>query len=229
MRELSYDFIVSNLFLKDFKEELWVGTELVREAWCTELPEAEPIIDDLISAFPDITIEYLKSNKSNMIGYAANYRPPYSNGCVSWYAWEYPSVEDHAEYNIWLPDGCKLNRWFGKKFDMVTKEVWLKYVFSSKTMRKPPIPKCKIEPFYAMISDQNGNVLPQVDVYFNSTHADVRQHCEEYGLLYPDVPHLELEERRLWAFVYDYDTLEISKVKAYDIFNFKKRQTAAAA
>jgi hypothetical protein len=78
-----------------------------------------------------------------------------------------------------------------------------------------------------MISDQNGNVLPQVDVYFNSTHADMKKHCEEHDLLYPDVPHLELEERRLWAFVYDYETLEISKVKAYDIFNFKKRQATS--
>ena len=226
MSQLSYDFFVSDVFLKDFKEELWVGTELVREAWCTELPEAEPIIDDLLNAFPDITLEYIKSNKSNMIGYATNYRPPYSNGCISWYGWEYPSDEDHAEYNIWLPDGCKLNRWFGKKFDMTTKEIWLKYVFAGKDMRRPPLPKVSREPFYAMISDQAGNIFPQVDIYLHSSHADMRKHCEEHGLLYPDVPHLELEEKRLWGFVYDYETLEVSKVKAYDIFNYKKRQAA---
>lgn len=226
MRELSYEFFVTDVFLKDFKEELWVGTELVREAWCTELPEAEPIIDDLLNAFPDITLEYIKSNKSNMIGYATNYRPPYSNGCISWYGWEYPSDEDHAEYNIWLPDGCKLNRWFGKKFDMATKEIWLKYVFAGKDMRRPPLPKVSREPFYAMISDQAGNIFPQVDIYLHSSHVDMRKHCEEHGLLYPDVPHLELEEKRLWGFVYDYETLEVSKVKAYDIFNYKKRQAA---
>lgn len=226
MRELSYDFYVSDYFLKDFKEELWVGTELVREAWCTELPEAQPIIDDLLNAFPDITLEYIKSNKSNMIGYATNYRPPYSNGCISWYGWEYPSDEDHVEYNIWLPDGCKLNRWFGKKFDMTTKEIWLKYVFAGKDMRRPPLPKVSREPFYAMISNQAGNIFPQVDIYLHSSHADMRKHCEEHGLLYPDVPHLELEEKRLWGFVYDYETLEVSKVKAYDIFNYKKRQAA---
>lgn len=227
MSQLSYDFFVSDVFLKDFKEELWVGTELVREAWCTELPEAQPIIDDLLNAFPDITLEYIKSNKSNMIGYATNYRPPYSNGCISWYGWEYPSDEDHAEYNIWLPDGCKLNRWFGKKFDMTTKEIWLKYVFAGKDMRRPPLPKVSREPFYAMISDQAGNIFPQVDIYLHSSHADMRKHCEEHGLLYPDVPHLELEEKRLWGFVYDYETLEVSKVKAYDIFNYKKRQAAS--
>lgn len=223
-QELSYDFIVSDYFLKDFKEELWVDQEIVRTAWCTELPEAEPIMDAVLEAFPNITKEYLMSNKSNMIGYAANYRPPYSNGCVSWYAWEYPSEEDHEEYNIFLPEGCKLNRWFGKKFDLVTKEVWLKYVFAGKDMRRPPLPPCKIDPFYAMISDQSGNVLPHVDVYFNSTHDDVKQYCAENNLTYPAPPQLEeYDTRRLWAIVYDYDTLEISKVKAYDIFNFKKR------
>lgn len=221
MTELSYEFYVSDLFLKDFKEELWVDQQMVREAWCTELPEAIPIMEDLIEAFPEVTLEYLTSTKSNMIGYANNYRPPYSNGCISWYAWEYPSAEDHAEYNIWLPEGCKLNRWFGKKYDMVTKKIWLKYVFAGP-IDCPELPKSK-PPFYAMISDQNGNVLPLVDVYFNSTHADVKQYCLDHDLVYPVPPHCELEERRLWAFVYDLESLKISKVKGYDIFNFKKR------
>lgn len=226
MRELSYDFYVSDLFLKDFKEEVWVGTELVREAWCTELPEAAPIIQDVVTAFPEITTDYLKSNKSNIIGYATNYRPPYSNGCVSWYSWEYPSAEDLQEYSIQLPEDGRLNRWFGKKFDLVSNKIWLKYVFSSSSMRRPSVPKSRIAPFYARIADQDGNVLPEVDVYFNASSTDVRQICEDNGLLYPQVPHLESNIRRLWSFVYDYDTLEISKVKSYDIFNYKKRQAA---
>lgn len=225
-QELSYDFVVTDLFLMNFKEELWVDEELVRTAWCIDQPEAEPIMDEVIAAFPNITKEYLMCTRSNMIGYASNYRPPYSNGCVSWYAWEYPSQEDHNTYNIFLPEGCKLNRWFGKKFDLVTKQVWLKYVFAGSTMRRPELPPCKIEPFYAMISDEAGNVLSEVDVYFNSTHDEVKQYCKEKGLRYPAPPQLEeYDTRRLWSIVYDYDTLEISKVKAYDIFNIKKRNS----
>jgi hypothetical protein len=224
MTQLSYEHYIPEVFLKDFKEELWVDQQMVREAWCIELDQAQPIIDNLVEAFPDLTREYLCSMRSNMIGYAANYRPPYSNGCVSWYTWDYPTEQDHLDYNIFLPDGCKLHRWFGKKYDMETKEVWLKYVFKSSTMRCPPLPPCKAQPFYAMISDQEGNVLPYVDVYFNSTHEDMKQYCDDMGLTYPAPPELEdYDSRRLWAVVYDYETLEITKVKAYDIFNFKKR------
>jgi hypothetical protein len=226
MTELNYEFIVTELFLKDFKEELWVDQEMVRTAWCTELPEADPIIDDLIDNFPTITRDYIKSNKSNMIGYATNYRPPYTNGCISWYNWEYPSEQDHIDYNIVVPDGCKLLRWYGKKYDLVTKRVWLKYVFKGTAMRCPPLPPHRMasdRPFYAMIADDEGNVLPAVDVYFNSTHDDVKRYCREHGYTYPAPPELEKQERRLWSAVYDYDSLEVSKVKAYDIFNFKKR------
>ena len=224
MTELSYEHYVSDMFLKDFKEELWADQQLVREAWCTELDEAQPIINDLLEAFPYLTREYLCSTKSNMIGYATNYRPPYTNGCISWYTWDYPSTQDRLDYNIFLPDGCKLHRWFGKKYDMETKKVWLKYVFKSLTMRCPPLPPSKLQPFYAMISDQEGNVLPCVDVYFNSTHEDMKQYCSDMGLTYPAPPQLENQKsKRLWAVVYNYETLEISKVKAYDASNIKKR------
>jgi hypothetical protein len=94
----------------------------------------------------------------------------------------------------------------------------------SLNMRCPPLPPSKLQPFYAMISDQEGNVLPCVDVYFNSTHEDMKQYCSDMGLTYPAPSQLEDQKsRRLWAVVYNYETLEISKVKAYDASNIKKR------
>tara|TARA_R110000822_G_scaffold5031_3_gene21768 strand:+ start:1426 stop:2112 length:687 start_codon:yes stop_codon:yes gene_type:complete len=225
MTEYSYEFNVSDYFLKDFKEELWVDQQIVREAWCTELAEATHIINDLLLAFPDITLDYIKSNKSNMIGYASNYRPPYSNGCISWYTWEYPTTQDQLDYNVYLPDGCSLCSWFGKKYDLTTKQVWLKYVFKGKSMPCPSLPKYLVtssKPFYAMISDASGNVLPEVDVYFYSHFDDVEQYCKDNSLVFPAPSKLN-KGRRLWAFVYDYETLNISKVKAYDIFNPRKR------
>ena len=222
MTELSYAHTVPDMFLKNFKEELWVAGEIVREAWCTELPEAEPIIQDLLNNFPDYTVEQIKSIKSNMIGYANNYRPPYNNGCISWYEWEFPSQADIEKYKIVLPEQCYMYRWYGKKFDLVTKQVWLKYVFRGN-FQKPELPTGFENDFFALIADETGNVLPQVDIYFDCDYNEVKKYCTEKGLVYPAPPPEEEVKTRLWSFVYDINTLEISKVKGYRIFNVNTR------
>lgn len=222
MTELSYTTVVPDMFLKNFKEELWVDGEIVREAWCTEMDEAQPIIQDLLNNFPDYTIEQIKSGKSNMIGYANNYRPPYNNGCISWYEWEYPSASDIEKYKVVLPENCYFYRWYGKKFDLVTKQVWLKYVFRGN-FPKPEMTVDSKQEFYALIADEDGNVLPHVDIYFISDYNEVKKYCTEKGLVYPAPPPEEEVKTRLWSFVYDINTLEISKVKGYRIFDVNKR------
>lgn len=224
--ELSYVAPVPSKFLKDFKEELWAGGEMVREAWCTELPEAEPIINDVCTAFPEYTPEKLRETKSNMIGYATNYRPPYSKGCISWYTWKFPSDEQIAQYGISLLPGTRFYQWYGMKFDPINKVSWLKYVFNATatgTVPCPPLPNNSRLPFYAMIADEDKKTLPLVDVYFNAAYEDVKVYCEEHGLIYPAPPPEEEVLTKLWAFVYDINTLEISKVKGYRIFNIYDR------
>jgi len=226
MTELSYAHVVSPEFLKNFKEELWVDGEMVREAWCTELEQARPIIQDVVDNFPGYTFETLNSTKSNMIGYANNYRPPYNNGCISWYEWEYPTNQDLIQYNVTMHPGCTLYRWYGKKFDTTTKQVWLKYVIrevSRGVFPAPALPSNSTHAFFARIADEQGSTLSDIDVYFNNSWENVKQYCQDNNLVYPAPPGDEEAKTKLWAFVYNINTLQISKVKGYRIFNVDKR------
>lgn len=223
--ELCSAFVVPSKFLKDFKEELWAGGEIVREAWCTELPEAQPIIQELITAFPEYSEDKIRETKSNMIGYASNYRPPYNDGCISWYTWKLPTAAQISKFNIKLLSNTKLHHWYGMKFDTINHKMWLKYVFFDIVTGATPVPEMPTHTnsFFAMIADEAGVTLPLVDIYFNATPEDVKAYCVEHGLSYPAPPPEEEPLTKLWAFVYDINTLEISKVKGYRIFNIYDR------
>lgn len=216
--ELSYDPIIPEIFLRNFKEDLWSDGELVRTAWSVGLPEAQPILQDILTKFPDMEEELLVKNQG-AVGVASNYREPYINGCISWYSWDWLTDSDKNQFGVILPEGLTYKPWYGKKFDMTTGQVWLKVVYEENIYR-PTYPKPNIpsqDYFFAFMYDEEKNLLPDVDVYFHATFDEMRRFCVTNGVTYPDPMPTNDKSYCLFSVVYDRSTLAISKVKAYVI------------
>lgn len=224
--EISTTYTIHDVYLRDFKEELWVNNKVVREAWWIHSKEAEPLIKQVSEVYSEYNNDKLKEHQSNMIGWASNYRPPYSNGCISWYTWVEPNQSILQKYNVVLPPSCVLKPWYGVKFDLINKSTWLKYVFKG-TFPTPELPALKPTElrgvFHALIVDEAGTVLPEVDVYFTTSYTQVKEYCSKHNLEYPVNDHDEEVRMKLWSLVYDINTLQVMKVKGYRVFRVNDR------
>lgn len=220
--ELSYTPVIPHGFLGTFDENVWCDGQLVRTSYNVAQDTAQPLIQELISEFPHLTEEYLKSNPSNQIGVASNYRLPYTNGCMSWYTWGYLTEEIIDKYNVNVSSDWELKPWHGFKFDFETKHVWLKVVFRDKTslLPTPDIPNKNC--YYALIYDESGNVDDLIDVYFKADYDDMRQFCLEHDVSYPEPESIEGKTATLFSVVYNKDTLDVDTVKAY-IVNYERQ------
>ena len=169
------------------------------------------------TAFPNYA-NFDRTN-ANLVGKYDGYREPYQNASISWYdVGLMPSEELQLSFNTNYLNSNMLS-WYGLKFDLVTKNVFLKVVVKDYTGQKPDLPVG--DNFYAMTHSEDGTLSNLVDVYVYATPKRIREFCADKGLTYPlsENTHKECDVVWCWGFVFNKNTLEYGPVKAYARYN----------
>lgn len=201
-----------DVYNQTFRENVWANGTLYRTAYSVDTTTGESILQNLVENFPD---EVIDSDKLNWIGYnSVNVRPPYTNSTISFYIWKNIPDEIRLSYNIMEKD---IMPWYGKKYDLTTKEIMIKVPFNDPYVGPEDLPLGTYR-FYGKIYRQNGTVDNNIDYYVACPTEEIREYCARHGFNFP-CPDDALEYVNLWSIVYKSDTLTPIMVKAYDIRN----------
>jgi hypothetical protein len=206
---------ISRFKSSQFKDDVYVSGSIVRQDYTVETDEGKALIAQIQSEFPD----YAEWDRCefNIIGSYAPYREPYSNPSISWYDFGVePSGVLLDKYGI--EDGTlSFRQWYGLKFDMVDREVFLKAVVEDVDGIKPVLPNG--DKFYALTYREDHTVSEWVDCYIYQTPRAMAKFCYTHKLDYPiheDGFDLDTDEFIwIWGLVYNSTTLEYGPLKAY--------------
>jgi len=218
-----YRFIEGNWI----RDEVTIGDLMYRRDYPIRTPEGVALYNQLIEAFPEeatggeINISPLESIGLNNGGL----REPYTNDTLSWYG--YGAIPEHirSEYNIpedestQQSDGTRV--WYGKKYDLVTKEVMIKAAV--KIDGSFPVPPKMLKAqvtFLGKLYKKNG-LDPNIDFYLiNPAYADLNYFCGKYNLRH----NVSAEEynndlnKFCFSVIYNMDDLVPLELKVYRFF-----------
>ena len=193
--------------------DLYCNKALVRQDYNADSPKTKALIDRLMQ--DDIFKNFFnqKGEVLQQVGEYSNYREPYSNKGISVYKVGKPSESLQLDFGASYLDS-NLLPWYGFKFDLSTKEVTLKVVFSKYDSDLPELPKGGR--FFSRFHNQDGTARNEIDVFVWATPYSIWEFCKDKGLTYPlpDNEHLN-SYIGVWGFVFNKDTLEYGPVKAY--------------
>lgn len=199
------------------RDDVYIDKNIIRQDYSIATVQGLEIVKELEAHFPD----YLDFKRSdfNVIGKYDGYREPYTNDSISWYDFGVsPSESLQLEFSASYPT-ADLKRWYGLKFDLVTKEVIFKAVINNYDGETPELPNGIT--FYAVSHHQDGSTSDWVDSYVYATPKRIREFCHSKGLAYP-LPadtHEQCDVVWCWGVVFNKTTLEYGVVKAYCRYN----------
>ena len=201
-----------------FMYDVYCDKVLVRQDYPTESPNNKALIDRLMQDEFFKTFFNQESDSLGSAGEYSNYREPYSNKGISVYKCNKPSESLQLQFGASYLDS-NLKPWYGLKFDLTTKEVTLKVVFSEYDGDLPELPKGVR--FFSRFHNQDGTARNEIDVFVYATPYRIWDFCNAKGLSYPlpEDEHLKSEVIELWGFVFNKDTLEYGPVKAYSAYH----------
>jgi len=193
------------------RDDVYVGGVLQRHDYSIEHPEGGKIADRLVSLFPN---EPYLQQAGNLLGSYDVLREPYKNDSISLYHFDYPSDSLLAQYGLPSNADRQYRPWYGRKFDLVTKEVMLKVVLPDNEQIPAEIPRLGVGSFFAKIYHSNGTSEPMIDCYGFGSSALIRRFCNKHNLQYPLADEFE-DQAWIWGAVYNLATKELSHMKGY--------------
>lgn len=201
----------------DRKDVVYVNQQIVRYDYNIEFPEAQPLLESLITHFGDQIVDDLNDpDKYCTIGTNANYRPPYENQIISWYKFSEMPQSIIDQFSVDVENYNKLLPWYGRKFDTTTNSVKLKIVFKENDANHIPMPEFPVGiKFFSKIYNEDGSTDPFLDCYIWTSADYMRGFCEKQNVPFP-APNNVADKISLWGIAYHADTLEILVVKAYE-------------
>lgn len=193
------------------RDDVYMGGVLQRHDYSIEHPEGRKIADRLVSLFPN---EPYLEEAGNLLGSYDVLREPYKNDSISLYHFDYPSDSLLAQYGLPSTTDRQYRPWYGRKFDLVTKEVMLKVVLPDNEQIPEEIPRLGVGSFFAKIYHAGGTSEPMIDCYGFGSSALIRRFCNKHNLQYPLADEFE-DKAWIWGAVYNLETKEISHMKGY--------------
>lgn len=200
-----------------FVDELYYNGNKVRTDYKVNAPEAIPIIDTLVNAFPD---DYVASELQNlnqgMIANYSGYREPYTDNSISLYYFEAPSNELLDSYQV--PENIKqaINPWYAIKHDLTAQTKSLKVMCNKNdSFNISGVPSRIIESHrtqYGRLFNSDGSTSSLIDIYFFATKSYVQSLLSGTDKNFPAGEDIAIQ---WYSLVFDESTQEIVNVKGY--------------
>ena len=205
------------------KDTTYLNGSAARTDYAVDTTEGQVIVTKLNTEFSGEVPSY-DDNSMNLVGEYTAQRPPYNvNNTISFYNFDALTDTIKTRFGATYQE---YRKWYGLKFDTVTKDVLAKFVIPDGEMKRVDIDNyTKINnalpaisyPFYARIHDESGNVNENVDVYFQADPDVMKTWCTDNTYVFPyDTTDTTIVPMLfIWGCVYNTTTEEITHVKAY--------------
>jgi hypothetical protein len=218
-----YRFLENNWI----RDEVTIGDQMYRKDYPIRTPEGIALYNQLIETFPEeenngeINTSALESIGLN----AGGLREPYSNDTISWYGYGVIPQHIREEYNILEDENSQqsdgVRTWYGKKYDLVTKEVMIKAaVKNDGSFPVPPKMLGAAVTFLGKLYTRDG-LDKNIDYYFvNPSYAELNYFCGKYDLRH----NVTAEEynadlsKFCFSVIYNMDELVPKDLKVYRFF-----------
>ena len=201
-------------------DDVYMSGSIGRKDYSVTTDEGIAIVEKLEALWPGFIPNY-RANVNNLVSEFTALRAPYVNPSISYYDMEEPSSALRTTYS--LPYETYKN-WYGLKFDTVTTEVLIKVVISKEEMLRAHPEICNaIEAsipiygnhFFALIYNSDGELDPNIDVYFNTYYEIAKGWIDSLGLTMPYTDRSLDPKIAFWAGVYNTTTANFVHAKAY--------------
>ena len=201
--------------------DVYMAGSIGRKDYTINNNEGLAIVEKLEASWPGFIPNY-RVRPYCLVSEFTPLRVPYINPSISYYMMgEQPSDALIATYS--LPYETYKN-WYGLKFDTITTEVLIKVVISKEEMLRAHPDICNtIEAsipvygnhFFGLIYNSDGELDPNIDVYFNTDYNIVQEWVDSMELTMPYTDLTLSPKRIFWGVVYNTTNNNFTHIKAY--------------
>lgn len=192
-------------------EEMYCNGSLIRSSYTVGSKELKLIVDKIYAIWPE---EFMSRSLEKQILGMTKTGHRVDEPSAQFYTWRPLSRGLAKLYGITDLAGLKAKQWYGKRYCFNSKKIQLKVHYDLEVAH-PELPIHAYDIYYASTYEKDlGEVTQYRDVYFCASKSDVDTWCSARNLA---LPENTLTQPSMYGLIFDKDTLEAVKLKAYKL------------